>query len=250
MESCVGLWPASWLSVIASTKSASLSFFWWRVCDESTSLLKLVLGEPKQPGGHPHESIRVPTYIYAGKNNPARENTTTTSRRKNSVRTRHGLISVQTGSVLEGKNANISKASILNLFAPCLRTKRSISWKRSFSYGWRRLEVWWRCCHSNVAAHLCSHTLCRRYCIRVNHFVSSMIRADSMSMSSLTLLYAEVIFFILATTAVSSRPFRSTSFLSNKGKPHCINSNPQRTDYHSLLTTFTYCMVEKLEKVP
>ena len=31
--------------------------------------------------------------------------------------------SVQTGSFLEGKNANVSKASILHLFAPCLRTK-------------------------------------------------------------------------------------------------------------------------------
>ena len=49
-------------------------------------------------------------------------------------------------------------------------------------------------------------------------------------MSSLTLLYAEVI-FILATTAVSFRPFRST-ISKGQGTTIAFTAIPKRTDYH------------------
>ncbi len=48
-------------------------------------------------------------------------------------------------------------------------------------------------------------------------------------MSSLPLLYAEIIFFILATTAVS---FRSTSFLSKGGTTIAFTTIPKRIDHH------------------
>ena len=48
-------------------------------------------------------------------------------------------------------------------------------------------------------------------------------------MSSLTLLYAEVIFFILATTAVS---FRSTSLLSKGGTTIAFTAIPKRIDHY------------------
>ena len=50
-------------------------------------------------------------------------------------------------------------------------------------------------------------------------------------MSSLTLLYAEVIFFILATIAVSFRPFRST-ISKGQGTTIAFTAIPKRIDHY------------------